>query len=144
MRHFKTYHSPIYRGFKGIDTSNHRDVVRYFEDNENEIIIGMNKNNPQYCTLPHIISLLLHADIPTLVEKVSEDFEAAGFVTSLRQAIKNESTISSRNVFDYGDWDFLFLLEKSKAWIKYFNIFIDLLEFRLTIFNDLPFLIANA
>jgi len=56
------------------------------------LIWYLKKNNPQYCTLPHIISLLLHSDIPTLVEKVSEDFEAAGFVTSLRQAIKNEST----------------------------------------------------
>ena len=56
------------------------------------LIWYLKKNHPQYCTLPHIISLLLHSDIPALVEKISEDFEAAGFVASLRQAIKKDAT----------------------------------------------------
>lgn len=38
MQHFKTYHSPVYRGYKGIDSINHREIVRYFEDNEKKIV----------------------------------------------------------------------------------------------------------
>ncbi|MAU17058.1 MAG: conjugal transfer protein TraG [Muricauda sp.] len=56
------------------------------------LIWYLKKNHPRYCSLPHVISLLLHANIPLLIEKISEDFEAAGFVASLKQAIKNEST----------------------------------------------------
>ena len=56
------------------------------------LIWYLKKHHPDYCTLPHIISLFLHADIPMLIEKISEDFETAGFVASLRQAIKNDAT----------------------------------------------------
>ena len=38
MQHFKTYHSPIYRGFKSIETDDRRAVVRFFEKHEKAII----------------------------------------------------------------------------------------------------------
>lgn len=46
----------------------------------------------EYCSLPHIISLILHSDIKELIEKISENYETVGYVASLRQAIKNESS----------------------------------------------------
>lgn len=47
---------------------------------------------PHYCTLPHLICLVLHCDIGELVKKVSENYEAAGYMASLYQAIKSESS----------------------------------------------------
>ena len=38
MHSFKTYHSPIYRGFKSIEVDNHRSVIRYFEEHEDAIV----------------------------------------------------------------------------------------------------------
>ena len=38
MQHFKTYHSPIYRGFKAIEASDYREVVHYFEKHEKRIV----------------------------------------------------------------------------------------------------------
>lgn len=38
MQHFKTYHSPIYRGFKSIEVADHRSVVRFFEKHEKAIL----------------------------------------------------------------------------------------------------------
>ena len=56
------------------------------------LIWYLKTDHPEYCTLPHIISLILHSDIKELIEKVSENYETAGYVASLRQAIKNESS----------------------------------------------------
>lgn len=47
---------------------------------------------PHYCTVPHLISLVLHSDIGELVKKVSGNFEATGYLASLHQAIKSESS----------------------------------------------------
>ncbi|RUA33454.1 MAG: type IV secretory system conjugative DNA transfer family protein [Bacteroidetes bacterium] len=47
---------------------------------------------PAYCTLPHLISLVLHSDVGDLITKVSGNYQAAGYVASLKQAIENEST----------------------------------------------------
>ena len=38
MQHFKTYHSPIYRSFKSLETADHRAVVRFFEKYEKDIV----------------------------------------------------------------------------------------------------------
>ncbi len=38
MQHFKTYHSPMYRGFKAIESADYREVVRYFEKHEKSIV----------------------------------------------------------------------------------------------------------
>ncbi len=56
------------------------------------LIWYLKTEHPEYCTLPYIISLILHSDIKELIEKVSENYQTAGYVASLRQAVKNEST----------------------------------------------------
>lgn len=56
------------------------------------IIWYLKKEYPQFCTLPHIISLVLYSDINILLEKIAENIETAGLVASLNQAIKNNAT----------------------------------------------------
>lgn len=56
------------------------------------LIWYLKTEQPEYCSLPHIISLILHSDITDLIDKISENYETAGYVASLRQAIKNESS----------------------------------------------------
>ncbi len=56
------------------------------------LIWYLKSEHPDFCTLPHLISLVLHCEMGELVKKVSENFGAAGYVASLKQAIKNDST----------------------------------------------------
>lgn len=56
------------------------------------IIWYLKKEYPQFCTLPHIISLVLYSDINILLEKIAENIETAGLVASLNQAIKNNAS----------------------------------------------------
>ncbi|MDF4221079.1 type IV secretion system DNA-binding domain-containing protein [Maribacter sp. M208] len=52
------------------------------------LIWYMRNQHPKYCTLPHIISLLLHSNIEKLLTKVNEDPVAGGMIVSLVQAIE--------------------------------------------------------
>ncbi len=52
------------------------------------IIWYIKKHHPQFCSLPHIIALILETDTKTLLDKVSSDPETAGMVVSLRQAME--------------------------------------------------------
>lgn len=52
------------------------------------IIWYIKKHHPKYCSLPHIIALILETDTKTLLDKVSSDPETAGMVVSLRQAME--------------------------------------------------------
>ncbi|WP_051435802.1 type IV secretory system conjugative DNA transfer family protein [Tenacibaculum sp. 47A_GOM-205m] len=56
------------------------------------IIWYLKKEYPRFCTLPHIISLVLYSDINILLEKIAENIETAGLVASLNQAIKNNAS----------------------------------------------------
>ncbi|TCP28153.1 type IV secretion system coupling TraD/TrwB family protein [Tenacibaculum skagerrakense] len=56
------------------------------------IIWYLKKEYPQYCTLPHIIALVLYNDINTLLEKMADNIETKGLVASLSQAIKNNAS----------------------------------------------------
>lgn len=51
------------------------------------LIWYMRNQFPKYCTLPHVISLLLHSDVVMLLNKVKEDPVAGGMVVSLTQAM---------------------------------------------------------
>ncbi|WP_165027247.1 type IV secretory system conjugative DNA transfer family protein [Dysgonomonas sp. ZJ279] len=63
----------------------------FFSDNARMVLSGviwfLRNSYSHYCTLPHVISLLLHTDIDKLINIISEDYEAGGFVSSLKQAI---------------------------------------------------------
>jgi len=52
------------------------------------IIWYIKKHHSTFCSLPHIIALILETDTKTLLEKVSSDSETAGMVVSLRQAME--------------------------------------------------------
>ncbi|WP_103072207.1 type IV secretory system conjugative DNA transfer family protein [Aquimarina sediminis] len=52
------------------------------------IIWYIKKHHQEYCSLPHIIALILETDTKTLLDKVSSDPETAGMVVSLRQAMQ--------------------------------------------------------
>ncbi|WP_187444215.1 type IV secretory system conjugative DNA transfer family protein [Sphingobacterium phlebotomi] len=55
------------------------------------VIWYLREEAPQYCTLPHVISLLLHNDIKEVVDTVSKNPESAGMVASLRQSLEREA-----------------------------------------------------
>jgi len=65
---------------------------QFWDRDAQSILTGLiwyvKKTYPQYCTLPHIISLVLECDAETLMNKVSSDPEASGMVTSIRQAMQ--------------------------------------------------------
>lgn len=56
------------------------------------IIWYLKKEYPQFCTLPHIISLVLYSDMNVLLKKIAENIETAGLVASLNQAIRNNAS----------------------------------------------------
>lgn len=52
------------------------------------IVIYLKNNKPSYCTIPHIISGLANNDIAKIITKISSDFEALPYVSSLKNVIK--------------------------------------------------------
>lgn len=67
----------------------------FWSNNTKMIIAGviwwLKEEHPEYCTLPHAISLLLHTDIKLLLLKISQNYEAGGMVVTLRQSLENEA-----------------------------------------------------
>lgn len=51
----------------------------FFSDNARMVLSGvtlyLRNQYPEYCTLPHVISLLLHNDIDKLINEISKDYE---------------------------------------------------------------------
>jgi hypothetical protein len=64
----------------------------YWTSNAKMILAGviwyLRNEHPKYCTLPHVISLILHNPADILIEKVCQDYEAGGMVASLRESIE--------------------------------------------------------
>ncbi|WP_454059253.1 type IV secretion system DNA-binding domain-containing protein [Elizabethkingia ursingii] len=67
----------------------------FWSNNTKMIIAGvmwwLKEEHSEYCTLPHVISLLLHTDIKLLLLKISQNYEAGGMVSTLRQSLENEA-----------------------------------------------------
>ena len=67
----------------------------FWSNNTKMIIAGviwwLKEEHPEFCTIPHAISLLLHTNIKSLLEKISQNYEAGGMVASLRQSVENEA-----------------------------------------------------
>ena len=63
----------------------------YWNSNAKMILAGviwyLRNQHPHYCSLPHVISLLLHSDVDNLINAISTDYEAGGMVASLKQGI---------------------------------------------------------
>ena len=51
----------------------------------------MRKNHPEYCTLPHIINIILKANTPTLVNMVVSDEETAGMMKNVAEAAEKKA-----------------------------------------------------
>ncbi|SNA88337.1 type IV secretory system conjugative DNA transfer family protein [Flavobacterium psychrophilum] len=64
----------------------------YWNSNFKQVLAGviwfLKNDYPEFCTLPHAISLILHNPIEEVIRKVSQNFESAGFVASLLQSIE--------------------------------------------------------
>lgn len=56
------------------------------------LIWYLKSEHPHYCSLPHVISLILHTDMSQLLERISANPEASGFTASLNQAVQNEAS----------------------------------------------------
>jgi Ca2+/Na+ antiporter len=67
----------------------------YWSNNAKMILAGiiwyLRNNHPDKCTLPHVISLLLHNSAETIIKKISFDYEASGMISSLRESIERGS-----------------------------------------------------
>ena len=67
----------------------------FWARNTKMIIAGtiwfLKDKHPNYCTLPHVISLLLHTDVYQLLEAITEDYEAGGMVTTLKSAMDRKA-----------------------------------------------------
>lgn len=67
----------------------------FWSNNTKMIIAGvvwwLKEEHPEYCTIPHAISLLLHSDIKLLLLKISQNYEAGGMVATLKQSLENEA-----------------------------------------------------
>lgn len=67
----------------------------FWSNNTKMIIAGviwwLKEEHPDKCTIPHVISLLLHTDIKKLLNKISENYEAGGMVATLKQSLDNEA-----------------------------------------------------
>lgn len=67
----------------------------FWARNTKMIIAGtiwfLKEKHPNYCTIPHVISLLLHTDIYQLLEVITEDYEAGGMVTTLKSAMDRKA-----------------------------------------------------
>lgn len=67
----------------------------FWARNTKMIIAGtiwfLKEKHPNYCTLPHVISLLLHTDVYELLEAITEDYEAGGMVTTLKSAMDRKA-----------------------------------------------------
>lgn len=74
----------------------------FFSDNARMVLAGviwyLRNRYSHYCSLPHVISLLLHNDIDKLIEEISQDYEAGGMVASLKQAIDRGAERQSAGV----------------------------------------------
>ncbi|GAB1856833.1 hypothetical protein MHTCC0001_16690 [Flavobacteriaceae bacterium MHTCC 0001] len=55
------------------------------------IIWYLKSEYPQYCTLPHVISLALFCDMKELIPKMSENMEVRGMLSSIKEAIDNNA-----------------------------------------------------
>ncbi|MEQ9404339.1 MAG: type IV secretion system DNA-binding domain-containing protein [Cyclobacteriaceae bacterium] len=51
----------------------------------------LREEHPQYCTLPHAVSLMLTDNIPQLIEVISTNDECAGMVASIKAGLKSEN-----------------------------------------------------
>lgn len=56
------------------------------------LIWYLKSEHPHYCSLPHVISMILHTDMSQLLERISVNPEASGFTASLQQALQNEAS----------------------------------------------------
>ena len=74
------------------ETIKHRE---YFDREAQSILTGvmwfMRNNHPEFCTIPHIISLFLHVEIEKIIEMMAIDREAMGMISSIKQSIDRKA-----------------------------------------------------
>lgn len=55
------------------------------------VIWYMKKQHPEYCTLPHIVNVILNADTPTLVKMICSDEETKGMMKAVKEAADKQA-----------------------------------------------------
>lgn len=55
------------------------------------VIWFMKKNHPEYCTLPHVVNIILNASVATLVNMICTDEETAGMVKAVKEAAEKRA-----------------------------------------------------
>lgn len=58
------------------------------------VIWFLRNNHPEYCTLPHVVSVILETPPKKLIELLSSDDEVSGIIASLRSAQDSENTLA--------------------------------------------------
>lgn len=63
----------------------------FFDRDAQSVLTGViwyvKKHHPKYCSLPHIVAIILSIDTEKLLNKIKEDTEVSGMVVSLLQAM---------------------------------------------------------
>ena len=55
------------------------------------VIWFMKKKHPKYCTLPHVVNIILNADTETLVNMICTDEETKGMVKAVKEAAEKKA-----------------------------------------------------
>lgn len=67
----------------------------FWSNNAKMVLAGLiwylRNNHPTKCTIPHVVSLLLHYSAEDIIKNIKEDFEASGMISSLRESIERGS-----------------------------------------------------
>lgn len=69
--------------------------MNFWAGNAQMILSGLTwylKNHyPQYCTIPHVIASVLYGNFETITEKLDQDNEAGGMLSSLRESLGRDA-----------------------------------------------------
>lgn len=58
-------------------------------------ILFLRNNYPQYCTLPHVVSMILESEPIELISLLQTDEEVSGIIASIKSATGSENTLAS-------------------------------------------------
>ena len=82
--------------YASLDTSMQKaGGANYFNKSAVAVLKGciwwLRKNNPKYCTLPHVVQLILGSSTEVLIKILMSDSETKGFISSVRDAAEKEA-----------------------------------------------------
>lgn len=76
--------------------------MNFWAGNARMILAGLawyfKKHYPQFCTIPHVVASVLYGDFSKITEKLNQDNEAGGMLSSLRESLEREASDQTAGV----------------------------------------------